>query len=168
MQTIQKDTGKKFIRNFIDTDKYDRIILKAIKNHNKYKIEEGLTAKENIFCKIIRDADKLDIFFEASEVFWKDDKSEVEDLKISPYIQEHLHENSTIERKAEIKFNRLDTMISMIYFIFDLNYKKSFKIMKDEDYINRIIDQFSFKYAGTKEKMEEIREIANTYIKGRN
>ena len=59
-------------------------------------------------------------------------------------------------------------MISMLYFIFDLNYKESFKIMKDQNYINRIIDQFNFKYTETKEKMEEIREIANTYIKGRN
>ena len=40
---------------------YDEIIKKAIHNHNKLLIEEGLTKEEELFCKIIRDADKLDI-----------------------------------------------------------------------------------------------------------
>ena len=61
------------IRNYIDTDEYDKIIKCAVKNHNKYKIEEGLSEKERLFCKIVRDTDKLDIFFEAETMFWKDD-----------------------------------------------------------------------------------------------
>ena len=50
------------IRNFINEDKYDNIIYKAIYNHNKYKVEENLNEKELLQCKIIRDADKLDNF----------------------------------------------------------------------------------------------------------
>ena len=50
------------IRKFIDDDKYDEIISKAIYNHNKYKIQEGLNEIELLQCKIIRDADKLDNF----------------------------------------------------------------------------------------------------------
>ena len=34
------------IRNFIENNKYDNIIKKAIYNHNKYKIEEGLEENE--------------------------------------------------------------------------------------------------------------------------
>lgn len=49
------------IRNYIEDTKYDNIIYKAIKNHNKYKIEEGLTNKELMHCKLIRDIDKIDI-----------------------------------------------------------------------------------------------------------
>ena len=33
---------EKYIRRFIKTDKYDNIIEKAIKNHNKARIEDGL------------------------------------------------------------------------------------------------------------------------------
>ena len=50
------------IRNFINEDKYDSIIYKAIYNHNKYKIEKNLNEKELLHCRIIRDADKLDNF----------------------------------------------------------------------------------------------------------
>ena len=35
-----------FIRKFIQDDKYDNIILKAIKNHNKLEIEDGLNEEE--------------------------------------------------------------------------------------------------------------------------
>ena len=35
-----------YIRKFIEDEQYDSIIYKAIHNHNKYKIEEGLTEKE--------------------------------------------------------------------------------------------------------------------------
>ena len=34
------------INNFIDTDKYNNIIKKAIENHNKKQIEDGLSDKE--------------------------------------------------------------------------------------------------------------------------
>ena len=49
------------IREFVLNNEYDSIIYKAIKNHNKYKIEEGLSEKEKLYSKIIRDADKIDI-----------------------------------------------------------------------------------------------------------
>lgn len=51
------------IEDFGIEEKYKKIIKLAILNHNKDKIEEGLTEEENLFCKIIRDADKLDIFY---------------------------------------------------------------------------------------------------------
>lgn len=41
--------------------------MNAIKNHNKYKIEDGLTSKEEFFAKLIRDADKIDILYECEK-----------------------------------------------------------------------------------------------------
>lgn len=52
----------KHIRKFVTEDKYDAVIFKAINNHNKFYIEKGLNEKELLHCKIIRDADKMDIF----------------------------------------------------------------------------------------------------------
>lgn len=37
------------------------LIELAIRNHNKYKLPEGLTDRELLFSNIIRDADKIDI-----------------------------------------------------------------------------------------------------------
>ena len=51
------------IRKFIKDESFDSIIKNAIANHNRYKIEEkGLTKRDILHAKIIRDADKLDNF----------------------------------------------------------------------------------------------------------
>ena len=45
---------KKDIKKYIETDEYDELIQLAVKNHNKYKIQEGLTQTQEMFAKIIR------------------------------------------------------------------------------------------------------------------
>ena len=52
----------------------------------------------------------------------------------------------------------------MISFIFDINFKESFQIIKEEDSINKILNQFEFKDEKTKRLIGEIRNIANSYI----
>lgn len=151
-----------YIRKFIQTDKYDNIILKAIKNHNKFQIEEGLTEEELIYSKLIRDADKLDIFYEVCTLFWKDRKNEIENSRISNNIEENFKGQKLIKKDKTI--NGVDRVILTMAFVFDLNYKESFKILKKEDYINRGLNQFNFKYNETKEKIEELEKIANEYI----
>ena len=71
------------IRKYIETDQYDEIIKLAVKNHNKYKIQEDLNLKQKLFAQIIRDADKIDIFYESVELFWKGRESLVEESTIS-------------------------------------------------------------------------------------
>ncbi len=56
---LSVDILKEF--GFLDGYEYKDIVYVAIKNHNKLKVEDDLTDKEILFCKIIRDADKLDI-----------------------------------------------------------------------------------------------------------
>ena len=153
-----------YIRKYIDISDYDNIIFKAIRNHNKFEIEKNLTHEEEIFAKIIRDADKLDIYYEASEMFWKDAKNLVENSTLTLEVEEQFFERNTIERKKGVSLNQLDKMVSTISFIFDVNFTKSFHIIKENDYINKIISQFNFSKEETKRKIEKIREIANEYL----
>lgn len=51
------------IREFIEDKQYDEIIKIAILNHNRPAIEKGLTERQLLHSKIIRDADKIDIYF---------------------------------------------------------------------------------------------------------
>ena len=54
------------IRKFVNDDKYDEIIYKAIKYHNKLNLNYDLSPKEELFCKAIKDADKLDLLYIAA------------------------------------------------------------------------------------------------------
>lgn len=159
---ILKDNN--YIRNFIQDKEYDDIIKKSIKNHNKYEIEEGLSDIEERFCKIIRDADKLDIFYEAIEMFWHDEKEEIENSEISEDIQEQFYKKRTINRKEIRNNNMINKVVVIIAFIFDINYKTSFQKIQKEKYIDKIIDRFDFKKENTKEVIEEIRKFANEYV----
>ena len=157
---------EKDIRKYVETDKYDDIIKIAIKNHNKYQIEEGLKDKELLFAKIIRDADKLDILYEAVEMFWNGIESQINSSKISEKILLQFKNNKLIKReKNRSNVENIDSVISVIAFIFDINFKESFEILEKEDYINRTLDRFDFEDKETKINIEEIRNIANIYIK---
>lgn len=154
----------KDIRNYIDTDKYDKIIKCAVKNHNKYKIENGLNEKEELFCKIVRDADKLDILYEILEIFWKEDKDKpnVEYSKISDEAMKQILNRKLIKRKKGD--DDLVKLLCTVAFVFDINFETSLTIIKQENYINRMLDSFEFKDENTKKQIELIKENVNEYI----
>ena len=156
---------EKDMRKYIETDEYDEIIKKAVRNHNKFKIEDGLSEKENLFSKIVRDADKLDIFYEAVEMFWKGKEKQVEETVILDKVIEQFKKHLTIKREdIEKEQNTINNVLSIIAFIYDMNFKPSFEILKKENYINRMLNRFNMKYENTKKSLEEIRKISNKYI----
>lgn len=156
-EILQKD-----IRKYVETNEYDEIIIKAVKNHNKFKIEEGLTEKEELFAKIIRDADKLDIFYQSVERFWKGKEQQVENSVISESVIEQFKNFTQIKRN--IGEPPIDNIMRVIAFIFDINFEVSFQIIKEQDYINKILNRYNFKDKYTKKQVEEIRQIANEYV----
>ena len=58
------DLGADILEDFLEEDENKHIILTAVKNHNKPSIENDLDERTLLFCKIVRDADKLDIIKE--------------------------------------------------------------------------------------------------------
>ena len=161
VEILKKDS---YLRKYIEEDKYDNIILKAIKNHNKFKIEVGLSDRELLFSKIIRDADKLDIFYEGAEMFWTKSKEieEVNKSKISDEVFDIFKNNCSIDRK-DIE-TETDGILKFIGFMININIKYDFEVLKKENYINRILDKFEFKNEITASKMKEARKIANEYV----
>lgn len=148
-----------YIRKYIQDDKYDDIILKSIKNHDKLKIENGLNDKEMLFAKIIRDADKLDIFYEGAEMFWnlEGEREEVSNSTITPEIWNQFKQKKVIDRKDIV--TPVDGILSFIAFFFDINFKYTKEQIKKENYINKILDKFEFKDMNTEKQMEEVRKI---------
>lgn len=156
------------IRNFIDTDKYDNIIKKAIYNHNKYKIEDGLEERELLHSKIIRDADKLDNF----RVKETENLENIFPSKYNPETLEYEEISSQVYNdfinhkciRTQDRKTQIDFWISYIAFIFDLNFDISLKYIKDKNYIDILVDRIKYKNNDTKEKMEQIRKCAKIYL----
>lgn len=157
------------IREFIEDSQYDEIIKKAIFNHNKLDIESGLDERSNLHSKIIRDADKLDNYRvkkdEKIEAIFPNvvkDKESFEYSEISDKVY-----NSILKRQCVDIHDRktpLDYWCCVLAFLFDLNFKVSFEIMKENDYINLCIDRLNYYKEDTNEKMKNIKSIMNNYI----
>ena len=159
------------IRNFINEDKYDSIIYKAIYNHNKYKIKKNLNEKELLHCRIIRDADKLDNFRVK-------EKDKIEDMFPKIYNENTINYETVSEKvyedfiqhkciKLEDRKTIIDYWVCVIAFIFDLNFNISLQYVKENNYIDVLVDRIEYKNKNTKQKMEDIRKCANKYIENR-
>lgn len=158
-QILQKD-----MRNYIDTDEYDDIIKIAVRNHNKYGIEEGLTERQLLFAKLIKDADKIDILYESSSIFWKDREDIVNKSIASKATIEQFKQEKLVKKDKTKTPEPIDDILTVMAFIFDINYKPSLEIIKNEDYINKIVNRYNFIDEATKNSIEEARNIANNYI----
>lgn len=149
---------KNFIKEFCEEDKYYNVIFTAISNHNKYKIEDNLDNKTLMHAQIIRDADKLDILnllqFETFETLYK--KHEIINEPISEKVYDSIFNNKQVNRKEQK--TSMDDWVSNIAYIFDLNFKPSFQILKEKDYINKIIDRTKTP------EMEKVRNYILEYI----
>ena len=155
-----------FIREFIDTDKYDNIIKETIRNHNKYEIEDGLDEKELLFAKIIRDADKTDNFevkqYQDFESLFKASEQEVQEEKITDDIWNVFLQEKTIISSQRV--TNMDKWLSYLAWVYDYNFAPSLQYLKENDCINKVIDRIDYKDETTKERMECAREKLNRYI----
>lgn len=159
VEILKKDN---YIRRYIESEEYDDIILKAIEYHNKYAIGNDVNEEEKLFCKIIRDADKLDIMYQATCETWKEIIKDIEKQEISPKVYEQFIKKELIDRNNVE--NDIDKVVVDIAFIYDYNFKENYKIIRENNYIDKTIERFNFKKDKTKKQMELIRKIANDYI----
>ncbi|MBQ7141046.1 MAG: HD domain-containing protein [Bacilli bacterium] len=144
------------IRKFISDEKYDDIIYNAVKYHNKFEIPNNLDEKTELFCKIIRDADKIDIYRVRTE--------EYENLfydEVSDYVLTEFNNNEPVKHKY-VK-NKTDSLIVIFAFFYDVNFKESFEILKE----TKIFDNFvnSIKVSeNNKELFENIKNKLYKYL----
>lgn len=134
------------IRNFIKEDTYDEIIRKAVKNHNKLKILDEVNEREKIFVNIIRDADKMDIF-RVRKIDYKNEFI----LPPSPIVLKCIEEEKSVSL-SDIK-NKSDSILCVLAFIFDFNFKESFILLKELGYYHELLNSI--------EVSDENKEIFN-------
>lgn len=153
----------------IDQKDY-QLIYKAIFNHNKYEVASNLSKHELLHCKIIRDADKIDIFktglIETFEAFLDVSQDILENDVISESIYETFMNSKSIlstTRKTD-----LDRWVSFLALIFDLNYKYSRNYVYQQDYITKLVKRLDYKNIDTYKKMMNIMNHANKYLKGQS
>ena len=134
-------------------DNYDEI-YDAIKYHNKISIPKGLTEHNNLLCKIIRDADKLDIFylFSINKMLLPEDGQ-----TISEQVKKDFFDGKLINRTDVSSKN--DDVVLGLSMIFDLNFDYSFEYLIERNLLWRIYDNIN-----DKERFQDYFEFVDDYI----
>lgn len=119
------------------------IIYTAIKNHNQRVIQENLAGDTLMFCKLIRDADKLDILDQVISFYENpkqmpylavesnhDDKSYTQEI-IQGILNGKQISYSHVKTPVDIKLTRLSWLL-------DLTFLTSLEIAKRKQYLERL------------------------------
>lgn len=145
------------IKNFKTSEDNYSIIEKAIRNHNKMYIEDGLSIKEKLHAKIIRDADKIDILYAFSTnrlLEIKDDDSEIDPKIEEAFMKHELVSNKDIKTKNEKN-------LQMLALVYDLNYDYSKERIYDEKYLEKMLEGFT-----NKDLFKKFVDEAIKYLEG--
>lgn len=121
------------------------LILDAVRFHNAYAIPVGLDPEKKFFLKMIRDADKLDIWRVFAEYYEKDpterqsapglglpDRPEYSDNVLACLMEKRL------SRLSDLK-SLNDFAIMQLTWVYDLNFPVSFRFALERGHIERII-----------------------------
>lgn len=155
------------IRNFVEDNSYDNIIKVSILNHNRLAIEDGLSERELLHAKLIRDNDKLDNFRVKLEESFKvllgtDDMEKVSNELISENIYQDFLSKRLIVY-GDVKTD-LDRWVSYIAYIFDFNFSESLEYLRDNDLINKNFDRIEYKNLNTINKINKMKVLAKDYV----
>lgn len=154
------------IRSFIEDDQYDELIYKAIGNHNKYAIEDGLDAPTLLHARIIRDADKTDIYRVKIEDPLEDalpfTVSQMENSTVSESVYEEYFKEKSIH--TGIRKTPADTLVSSCAMLYDYYFKPGLQYVKDHHYIEKMMHRFNIKDEESVKKLEYVEAYALSYI----
>ena len=146
------------ISQYCNNVRYYDEIFDSIKYHNKLFIPEHLSEHNKLMCKIIRDADKLDIFY----LFGVNKDLIPEDEEnISLEVEQDFYSKKSIDRR-KVK-NKSDNILLDLAMVFDLNFDYSYKYLYDLKLIEKIYEGIE-----NKEKYGKYFDYIIEYIKERN
>lgn len=141
----------------------------AIGEHSAYRIQKGLDERTRMFCQILRDADKVDIFrvicdTPTEEVYGFQTKDILRSA-ITPEVMQAFYEHHAVLRK--LKKCPADYIVAHGSLTFELVYPESLRIAKEQGYLKQMMS-FQSENPDTAEIFEDLRKDLNDYLEERS
>lgn len=141
----------------------------AIGEHSAYRIQKGLDERTRMFCQILRDADKVDIFrvicdTPMEEVYGFQTK-DILCSAITPEVMQAFYEHHAVLRK--LKKCPADYIVAHGSLTFELVYPESLRIAKEQGYLKQMMS-FQSENPDTAEIFEDLRKDLNDYLEERS
>jgi hypothetical protein len=122
------------------------MIVGTVKYHNRAALPENQTSRGLLFLKLLRDADKLDIWHVVTEYYHRSgnhrNRSIELDLPDTPQISDAVYEalmNRTLVQMSDLK-TLTDFKLLQMGWVYDLNFPMTFRIVREKRFLESIRD----------------------------
>ena len=133
--------------------------------HSAYRIPEGLDEKTQMYCNLLRDADKIDILRvnldTPMEEIYNVTTEELRTSEVTSEVMQAFDGHHAILRS--LKKTAVDHAVGHISLVYELVYPESRAIVKEQGYLDRMMD-FPTDNPETKKQFVHIREEMNRFL----
>ncbi len=150
----------------ISPGKEEDIILQAVENHNRQFLPGGLSSEADTQCRVLRDADKIDIIHVVTSQrltprgLTEDPGGSREEVFDGRLVQAVLSNRSADNRLVQ---TAADMHILQLTWLYDLNYPVTWKILQERGLIEALLGRLPEDSPGGKQVMKEVRSHVRAY-----
>ena len=159
MKSIDILFDEGIIRKITEETKYDNIIKIAIFCHNKDGLPKNIDEKTVCICNIMKDVYRIE---------------ELRMVINYPYIDNRINEYPTTmvydefklfhQVNAKMSDNNADNILITLSNLFILNYKASYSLVKEKQYIEKIVDSLIFEDRKLEKFFKQIQSVLQNYV----
>ena len=160
MKSINILFDEGIVRKITDETKYDNTIKVAIFCHNKDGLPKNIDEKMITICNIIKDVHKLEelrMFINYPYI----------DNRIKNYPTAMVYNEFKLFRPLNDKIsdNEADNVLILLSNLFGLNYKESYNIISENQYIEKISNSLIFEDKKVEKFFKQIEAVLKNYLK---
>lgn len=147
------------LREITKDTSYDEIVKLAIYAIDKNGFPKDIDEKTRHICAIVKDAHNLDSF----RLFVN---YPYVDTRISQYpkslVYDEFKKFKTINNK--ICENNSDSVLALLSKMYSFNYKYSYYLLKQNDYVTKLLDMLTFENEDTQKFFTQVTSVLSNYI----
>ena len=160
MKSIHILFDEGLLRKITEETKYDTVIKLGIFCHNKDALPQNISEKTACICNIMKDVYKLEELRMVINYPYIDNRIDTypsalvyNDFKSFKKVNEKLSENSA------------DNILIVLSNIFDLNFKESYSLISEKEFVSKIVDSLIYEDKKIEKFFKQLENILNNYVK---
>lgn len=161
----ENQEDEQIIKNNEHHNKDTGLLEMAIRQHNKYRVKEDLTERQRMFCDILRDADKVDIFKVNEdipmEIIYDVTTEELKNGIITKEVLESFYKKETVLKS--VRRSAVDHIVGHISLLFELVYKESYRQAKEQGYVYKLLD-FKSDVPEVNAEFDDMRKYVDEFL----
>lgn len=160
MKSIHILFDEGLLRKITNETKYDTLIKLGIFCHNKDALPQNIDEKTICVCNIMKDVYRLEELRMIINYPYIDNR-------IDTYPSTLVYNDFKLFRKVNTKMsdNNADNILIALSNIFAMNYKSSFSLVLEKEYITKIVNSLIYEDKKIEKFFKQIEVVLNSYIK---